>query len=97
MNSALPGLIMPADLSPGYHYYQEFAPFDGALDEGLTLAADRDVSIDFGDFSAVLAVLELDPGEPDAREIKYYAPGTGLVMVLVLMFMPQGLFGKGLP
>jgi hypothetical protein len=78
-NSALPGLIMPADLTQGYHYYQEFAPFDAALDEGMTLASDRELSLGIGDFTDVLAVLETTAVEPDARGIKYYAAGMGLI------------------
>jgi len=78
-NSALPGFVMPADLTPALHYYQEFAPFDAALDQAQTLAADRSVSLAIGAFDDVLAVLETNPWEPDAREIKYYAPGLGLI------------------
>ena len=77
-NSGVPGFIMPADLSPGFHYYQEFSPFDAAIDEGQTLATDRELSLQIGDYSDVMAVLETLATEPDARGIKYYAPGFGL-------------------
>lgn len=80
-DSALPGFIMPADLTPAFHYYQEFAPFNAALDHGQTLASDVELAIALGVFSDVLAVLELNPSDPDAREIKYYAPGVGLIAV----------------
>ena len=79
VNSALPAFIMPADLTSAFNYYQEFAPFDAAIDEGTTLASDRDYSIGIGDFSNVLAVLETLATEPDVRAIKYYAPGIGLI------------------
>ena len=78
-NSGLPGFIMPAALSPGLHYYQEFSPFDAAIDEGQTLAIDRELSLQVGDYSDVMAVLEILATEPDARGIKYYAPGFGLI------------------
>ena len=77
VNSGLPGFFMPASLTPGFHYYQEFAPFDGANDEGQTLAADRTLSIGIGDFTDVLAVLETSGS--GARGIKYYARGLGLI------------------
>lgn len=78
-NSALPGYIMPADLTQGFNYYQEFAPFDAAVDEGTTLASDREYTIALGTYSNVLAVLETLATEPDVRAIKYYAPGIGLI------------------
>lgn len=79
VNSALPGHIIPADLTPTINYYQEFAPFDAAIDEGTTLASDLELSIMIGNYSNVLAVLETLDTEPDARGIKYYAPGIGLI------------------
>ncbi|MCB1746890.1 MAG: hypothetical protein KDK06_06925 [Gammaproteobacteria bacterium] len=81
-NSALPGFAMPASLVPGFNYYQEFAPFDGALDEGQTLAGDRTVALESGAiYDDVLAVLEFSVAAPDTYEIKYYAPGAGLIAV----------------
>ena len=76
-NSGLPGFALAADLRPGFHYYQEFAPFDGANDEGQTLATDREQSTAFGAFTDVLAVLETSGS--GARGIKYYALGLGLI------------------
>ena len=81
INGALPGYIMPVDLTVGFNYYQEFAVLDEALDQGLTFAAGQIVSIAIGEFSDVLQVLETSELEPDAREFKYYAPGVGLILV----------------
>jgi hypothetical protein len=81
VNDALPGFIMPADLTVGFNYYQEFAPNDEALDQGTTNAVGQTVAIDFGTFSNVLKVLETTELDPDFREFKYYAPGQGLVFV----------------
>jgi hypothetical protein len=75
VNGALPGYIMPADLTVGFNYYQEFAPADEALDQAETFA----VGLDIGDFTDVLQVFETTELEPDAREFKYYAPGIGLI------------------
>ena len=43
INGALPGYIMPVDLTVGFNYYQEFAAIDEALDQGTTFfcRADR--------------------------------------------------------
>lgn len=79
VNSGRPGFAMPADLSSGFHYYQEFSPFDAAIDEGQTLASDRELSLTIGNFTNVLAVLETLATDPEARGIKYYALGIGLI------------------
>lgn len=78
-NSALPGYIMPSDLTQGFNYFQEYAPFDAAVDEGTTLASDRTFTIALGEYTNVMAVLETLATEPDVRAIKYYAPGIGLI------------------
>lgn len=80
VNGALPGFIMPADLSVGFNYYQEFAAADDALDQATTAFVGNLISIGFGDFTDVLQVLETSELDPDAREFKYYAPGIGLIM-----------------
>ncbi|MCP5145736.1 MAG: hypothetical protein H6978_13085 [Gammaproteobacteria bacterium] len=81
VNDALPGLIMPAFTGPGFSYFQEFAAADEALDTGFTLAENLDIATGFGEFSGVLKVLEGTTLDPAVREVKYYAPGFGLVMV----------------
>ena len=80
VNDALPGFIMPADLTIGFNYYQEFAKADDALDEGTTFAVDDLISIASGDFSDVLRVLETTDLAPDVRAFKYFAPGIGLIL-----------------
>lgn len=80
VNGALPGYIMPADLAVGFNYYQEFAPADDALDQAETFSIGNFISLDSGDFSDVLQVLETTELEADAREFKYYAPGLGLIL-----------------
>jgi hypothetical protein len=81
VNGALPGFIMPADLTVGFNYYQEFAVTDGALDQGTTFMVGELVSLGIGDFANALRVLETNELKPDDREFKYYAPGVGLILV----------------
>lgn len=81
VNGALPGFIMPADLIIGFNYFQEFAPADEALDHGTIFSLGETVSLDIGEFTNVLRVLEGTALEPDVREFKYYAPGEGLILV----------------
>ena len=81
LNGALPGFIMPANPAVGFAYFQEHATADGALDEGLILSLTDMVSIDLGDFTDVLTVLETTQLEPGVFETKQYAPGIGLVLI----------------
>ena len=81
VNGAVPGFIMPADLTIGFNYYQEFAPADLALDNGTSFAILAQLDLAIGTFFDVLQVFETTELDPDAREFKYYAPGIGLVLV----------------
>ena len=81
VNGALPGFIMPADLTIGFNYYQEFAAADAALDQATTFSLGSLVELDIGSFENVLQVLETSELNPEAREFKYYAPGLGLILV----------------
>lgn len=81
VNGALPGFIMPSDLTIGFNYYQEFAAADAALDQATTFSLGSLVELDIGSFENVLQVLETSELTPDARELKYYAPGLGLILV----------------
>ena len=79
VNGALPGFAMPADLTEGFQYYQEFAPLDAALDIGLTFDTGLTMDTIFGELTGVLQVLETSEAEKKARGFKYYAPGIGLI------------------
>jgi len=79
VDDALPGFIMEANPVVGDNYYQEFAPNNDALDQAAVVSLDETVSIDLGTFTNVLQTLETTELDPDARELKYYAPGVGLV------------------
>jgi hypothetical protein len=80
-NGALPGFIMPADLTIGFNYFQEHAPADEAMDQGTIFAFIDELILDIGIFENVLQIFETTELEPDAREFKYYAPGVGLIFV----------------
>jgi len=79
VHGALPGFIMPTNKTIGFNYYQEFAPNDGAVDEATTLAILPSFTIGIGTFSNVLQILETTALDPKSRDIKYYAPGVGLI------------------
>ncbi len=78
-NGALPGFIMPADPQPGFAYYQEYAVADEALDQGLIFDVIDSLTTGAGTFLDVLVVFETTELEPNARELKYYAPGIGII------------------
>lgn len=79
-NGALPGWIMPAELTLGLAYFQEYAPADDALDEAQIFATGLTVVSGGTVFEDVLQILETTSLDPDAREFKYYAPGFGLIL-----------------
>ena len=78
VNGALPGFIMPVDLTIGFNYYQEYAPADAAVDEGTTFAIVPSVTVLAGTFTNVIRVLETSDLF-HARAFKYYAAGVGLI------------------
>ncbi len=82
VNGALPGYIMPVDLTVDFEYFQEFAENDEALDVGRIFATGELISLEIGEFHNVLRTLETNPFfEPDSREFKYYVPGLGLILI----------------
>jgi hypothetical protein len=81
VNGALPGFIMPAELTIGFNYFQEFAAAEEALDQATIFAFVDTLTLEFGTFESVLQIFETTELEADAREFKYYAPGVGLILV----------------
>lgn len=77
-DGARPGLIMPGTTLLGARYYQEVAP-DVALDRAEIVSVDAVVETPAGIFHDCLQTEETTPLEPNAKEIKLYAPGVGLV------------------
>jgi hypothetical protein len=72
------GLMMPGTPLVGARYYQELAP-KVAMDRAEVLSVTETVRVPAGLFKNCLKVLETTPLEPDTREIKYFAPGVGLI------------------
>jgi hypothetical protein len=79
VNGAQPGYQMLATLTPGYSYFQEFAEADGALDQAMILGFLDVLTVPGGTFRDVLMVFESSTLDPALREVKYYAPGVGLI------------------
>lgn len=80
VDAALPGWIMPADPIVGLQYFQEIAPLNDAVDQARIHALDQTYTTESGDmFESVLVTFEFTELEPDARELKFYAPGEGLI------------------
>lgn len=79
VNGALPGYIMPANITIGFNYYQEHAPNDDALDQATTIAVLPSFMSGGVTYSNVLQVLETSEIDKAARGFKYYAPGVGLI------------------
>ncbi len=81
VDGALPGILMYADPSAqvGIAYYQEF--FEGeAVDKAQIVRTGDTVTVAAGTFSDVVVIREWNPLEPGVVELKYAAPGVGIVL-----------------
>ena len=81
VDGALPGIALPADPRPGMSYRQEFLAGE-AEDNGAVLSVDELVEVPFGRFDGALLTRDTNALEPDVAELKFYAPGVGLVLTL---------------
>jgi hypothetical protein len=72
------GLIMPGTVLLGARYYQEIAP-NIAVDRAEIIEIDSELVVPAGSFNDVLVIAESNPLEPGVEELKYYAPGIGLL------------------
>lgn len=79
IDGALPGYWLPADPYLGQFYYQEYYKGE-AEDYAEVVALDETVTTDMGTYEHVLVTKDENPFEPGIYELKYYAPGTGLIM-----------------
>lgn len=79
VDGALPGYWLPANPFVGQFYYQEYYKGE-AEDNAEIVAIDETVIIDLGTYENVLVTRDVNPFEPDVYELKYYAPGVGLIM-----------------
>ena len=79
VNGALPGYQMLADPAADAAYFQEFAEADGALDQAMVLGVMDELTVPAGTYKDVLMIYETSSLDPKLQEVKYYAPGVGLV------------------
>jgi hypothetical protein len=79
VNGALPGYQMLADPAADAAYFQEFAEADGALDQAMILGVMDELTVPAGTYKDVLMIYETSSLDPALLEVKYYAPGVGLV------------------
>ncbi len=77
-NGARAGVMMPGIVLLGARYFQEVAP-EVAMDRAEILSLDAVVETPAGTFEEVLVTEETTPLEPNAKELKFYAPGIGLI------------------
>jgi len=81
VDGALPGIVMPADPTPGTTYRQEYHKGE-AEDNGEILSTDEMAEVPFGLFEDVVLTKDTNPLEPKVQEYKLYAKGVGPVLVL---------------
>lgn len=81
VDSAQPGVVLPAEPRPGLAYRQEH--YAGkAEDRAKVLSVDEQAEVPYGHFARVVLTKDLAPLEPRALEHKFYAPGIGPVLTL---------------
>ena len=81
VDGAQPGIIMPANPSPGQTYRQEY--YEGkAEDRGEVLALDRQAEVPAGHYPRTVLINDLNPLEPKVSELKFYAKGVGPVLAV---------------
>lgn len=83
------GLMMPGYPLVGSRYYQEIAP-GVAMDRGENMSVTTTVVTPAGTFENCLIVKDTSPLDPEAEDIKAYAPGIGLVQDETLRLVAYG-------
>ncbi len=79
IDGALPGYWIPGNPEVGDLYYQEW--YEGeAEDYAIVVALNETVTIEMGTFENVLVTQDVNPFEEGVYELKYYAPGIGLIL-----------------
>jgi hypothetical protein len=82
LQGAKAGIIMQAEPRLGSpSYSQGWAPAVGWTDRGMTYQMGQKASVPAGTFDDVLVIKESARSEPDAEQLKYYAPGVGNIRV----------------
>lgn len=84
-----PGIGMPGSYLLGARYYQEIAP-GVAMDRAEIISISETMKTPAGEFSGCLMTEETNALKPKEKEIKYYAPGIGLVKEEELVLIKYG-------
>jgi len=79
VDGAVPGVIMPGSPLLGARYFQEMAP-DVAMDRAEVIRLDAVVETPAGVFERCLETEETSPIEPNSKDVKFYAPGVGIIV-----------------
>jgi hypothetical protein len=81
VDGAQPGIVMPANPTPGLSYRQEY--YAGhAEDRAEVVSLDEQVEVPFGHFTDVVMTRDLNPLRPKILEYKFYARGVGPVLAV---------------
>jgi hypothetical protein len=81
VDGALPGIAVPARPEPGMRYRQEYYAGE-AEDNGEVLSTTAMAEVAAGHYTDVLLTWDSITIEPDVAELKFYAPGVGLVLAV---------------
>jgi hypothetical protein len=80
IKGARAGIMMQAQPRLGTpSFAQGWGPAVGWKDRGVTYQVGQDVKVRSGSYRDVLVIKESAPGEQDAEQLKFYAPGVGNV------------------
>lgn len=83
VSNAQPGIAMPAHPQLNETYSKELAP--GVAEEMATvLSLDTETTVTFGTFTHCLLTRNFSPLSPGEVENKYYAPGIGLILSVMV-------------
>ena len=83
VDGAEPGIMMQANPQVGQVYRQEYYVGE-AEDMAGVLSLSESESVPYGSFDNLLMTREWTPLEPGMVEHKYYAPGVGLILEVVV-------------
>jgi hypothetical protein len=76
------GIMMQGDPTPGTpSYAQGWGPKVDWTDRGKVDQVGQSVAVKAGSYTDVVVIAETSASEPDAEQLKYYAPGVGNVKV----------------
>jgi len=81
VDGAQAGIAMPADPVPGLSYRQEY--YEGEAEDvgAIVTVGEERAGVPFGYYDEdVVMTRDLVPTEPKVQELKFYAPGVGMVL-----------------